>query len=49
MCGGFRTGVLQVMATVSVVAYINLGGLGRYLFDGLAVQRLTARCWAVRW
>lgn len=36
--GGFRTAVLQVIATVVVVAYINLGGLGRYLIDGLAVQ-----------
>lgn len=36
--GGFRTAVLQVIATVAVVAYIYLGGLGRYLIDGLAVQ-----------
>lgn len=38
MFGGFRTGVLQCIATVSVVAYINLGGLGRYLFDGLVLS-----------
>lgn len=38
MFGGFRTAVLQVIATVSVVAYINLGGLGRYLFDGLVLS-----------
>lgn len=38
MMGGFRTGVLQAVATVSVVAYINLGGLGRYLFDGLVLS-----------
>jgi osmoprotectant transport system permease protein len=38
MFGGFRTGVLQVIATVSVVAYINLSGLGRYLFDGLVLS-----------
>ncbi|CAM3195896.1 Glycine betaine/carnitine/choline transport system permease protein OpuCB [Arthrobacter ulcerisalmonis] len=38
MFGGFRTGVLQVIATVSVVAYINLGGLGRYVFDGLVLS-----------
>lgn len=38
MFGGFRTGVLQAIATVSVVAYINLGGLGRYLFDGLVLS-----------
>lgn len=36
--GGFRTAVLQVIATVTVVAFINLGGLGRYLLDGLALQ-----------
>jgi osmoprotectant transport system permease protein len=30
--------VLQVIATVAVVAYINLGGLGRFLIDGLAVS-----------
>lgn len=38
MFGGFRTAVLQVIATVSVMAYINLGGLGRYLFDGLVLS-----------
>ena len=36
--GGFRAGVLQVVATVAVVAYIDLGGLGRFLIDGLAVS-----------
>lgn len=35
--GGFRAAVLQVVATVAVVAFINLGGLGRFLIDGLAV------------
>ena len=30
--------MLQVIATVSVVAYLPLGGLGRYLFDGLVLQ-----------
>ncbi|MEV7646689.1 ABC transporter permease [Arthrobacter sp. NPDC089319] len=38
LLGGVRAAVLQVIATVSVVAYINLGGLGRYLIDGLAVR-----------
>lgn len=38
MFGGIRTSVLQVIATVSVVAYLPLGGLGRYLFDGLVLQ-----------
>lgn len=36
--GGIRSATLQVVATATVAAYIGLGGLGRYLFDGLAVQ-----------
>lgn len=36
MLGGFRGGVLQVLATVAVVAYLPLGGLGRYLIDGVS-------------
>ncbi|GAA1754510.1 ABC transporter permease [Kocuria aegyptia] len=36
--GGIRNAALQVVGTVTVVAYINLGGLGRYLIDGLAVR-----------
>lgn len=35
--GGLRGATLQVIATVAVVATINLGGLGRYLIDGVAV------------
>lgn len=38
MVGGLRTAVLQVIATVAIVAYLNLGGLGRYLIDGVAVR-----------
>jgi osmoprotectant transport system permease protein len=38
LLGGVRAAVLQVIATVAVVAYINLGGLGRFLIDGLAVR-----------
>lgn len=38
LLGGVRNAALQVVATVTVVAYINLGGLGRYLIDGLAVR-----------
>ncbi|MCW2831285.1 MAG: glycine/betaine transporter permease [Aeromicrobium sp.] len=33
--GGVRSAVLQVVATATVAAYIGLGGLGRYLIDGL--------------
>ncbi|WP_138414104.1 ABC transporter permease [Sinomonas gamaensis] len=36
--GGIRAGVLQVIATATVVAYTNLGGLGRYIFDGLSLS-----------
>lgn len=35
MLGGLRGCVLQVIATVAVVAYLPLGGLGRFLVDGL--------------
>jgi osmoprotectant transport system permease protein len=38
LMGALRLAVLQVIATVVVVAVINLGGLGRYLMDGLAVR-----------
>ncbi|WKD57958.1 Choline transport system permease protein OpuBB [Corynebacterium capitovis DSM 44611] len=38
MIGGLRSCVVQVVATATVVAYIGLGGLGRLLVDGLAVQ-----------
>jgi osmoprotectant transport system permease protein len=37
MFGGLRGATLQVVATAAVVAVINLGGLGRYLIDGLAL------------
>jgi osmoprotectant transport system permease protein len=36
--GGLRSAVLQVVATATVAAYVGLGGLGRYLIDGLAVR-----------
>lgn len=32
--GGVRAALLQVIATVAVVAFINLGGLGVYLVEG---------------
>ena len=37
--GGVRNATLQVIATATVAAYVNLGGLGRYIFDGLALYR----------
>lgn len=35
--GGLRAATLQVIATAAIAAYVALGGLGRYLIDGLAV------------
>lgn len=37
--GGIRSAALQVVATWTVAAILPVGGLGRFLFDGLAVQR----------
>jgi osmoprotectant transport system permease protein len=33
---GLRTGAIFVVATATIAAYIGLGGLGRYIIDGLA-------------
>lgn len=33
--GGLRGATLQVVATATVVSYASLGGLGRYLIDGI--------------
>ena len=33
---GLRTAAIQVVATATIAAYIGLGGLGRYIFDGLS-------------
>ncbi|HYN29096.1 MAG TPA: ABC transporter permease [Dermatophilaceae bacterium] len=37
---GVRSAVLQVVATATIAAYVGLGGLGRFLIDGLAVRDL---------
>lgn len=45
--GGIRNAALQVVSTATLAAYVGLGGLGRYLFDGLALQdysRVVAGC-----
>jgi osmoprotectant transport system permease protein len=36
--GGLRTATLQVVATATIAAYASLGGLGRYLIDGIKVR-----------
>jgi osmoprotectant transport system permease protein len=41
MIAGLRTATLQVIATAAIGAYISLGGLGRYLIDGLALNDYT--------
>lgn len=33
---GVRSAALQVIATATVAAYVGLGGLGRFVYDGLA-------------
>lgn len=38
MLSGLRNATLQVVATATVAAYVGLGGLGRYLIDGLALH-----------
>ncbi|WP_063056397.1 ABC transporter permease [Nocardia salmonicida] len=39
MLGGLRNATLQVVATATIAAYVNLGGLGRYIFDGIGLYR----------
>lgn len=36
--GGIRSCALQVIATATIAAYIGLGGLGRFLLDGIALR-----------
>ncbi|NMH97222.1 ABC transporter permease [Pseudonocardia acidicola] len=36
--GGVRSSVLQVIATATIAAYVGLGGLGRFIIDGLSVR-----------
>ncbi|MGW4891861.1 ABC transporter permease [Kitasatospora sp. NPDC004240] len=38
LLAGFRTATVQVIATATIAAYVGLGGLGRYVFDGLATR-----------
>lgn len=33
--GGLRSATLQVLATATIAAYVSLGGIGRYIIDGL--------------
>jgi len=39
LMGGLRSATLQVVATVTIAAYIGLGGLGFYFFQGIQLRR----------
>lgn len=36
---GIRSAMLQIIATATIAAVVGLGGLGRFLFDGQALQQ----------
>lgn len=38
---GMRLAAIQVVATATVAAYVGLGGLGRFIMDGLATKNYT--------
>ncbi len=38
LISGIRAGALQVVATATLAAYVGLGGLGYYIFEGLGVR-----------
>jgi osmoprotectant transport system permease protein len=38
---GLRLALIQVVSTATIAAYVSFGGLGRYIFDGLAQRDLT--------
>jgi osmoprotectant transport system permease protein len=33
---GLRTAAIQIVSTATIAAYVSLGGLGRFIIDGLA-------------
>ncbi|ASR39442.1 ABC transporter permease [Prauserella marina] len=35
---GLRTAAIQIVSTATIAAYVGMGGLGRFIFDGLARQ-----------
>jgi osmoprotectant transport system permease protein len=35
---GLRTAAIQIVSTATIAAYVGLGGLGRYIIDGLKQQ-----------
>lgn len=39
LIGGLRAGALQIVATVVLAAYVDLGGLGTYIIKGIALKQ----------
>jgi osmoprotectant transport system permease protein len=39
LVAGLRSAVLQVVATVTIAAYVGIGGLGQYILAGLPLRR----------
>lgn len=39
LVAGLRSATLQVVATVTIAAYVNLGGLGQYIITGIPLRR----------
>jgi osmoprotectant transport system permease protein len=39
LLGGVRSALLQVIATVTIAAYVNLGGLGWPIIQGIPLRR----------
>jgi osmoprotectant transport system permease protein len=40
LVGGLRAATLQVVATVTIAAYVGLGGLGQYIITGLQLRQI---------
>lgn len=40
LVAGLRAATLQIVATVTIAAYVNLGGLGQYIITGLPLRRI---------
>lgn len=41
LVGGLRSATLQVVATVTIAAYVNLGGVGYYILQGVPLRDFT--------
>ena len=43
LLGGVRSALLQVIATVTIAAYVNLGGLGWPIIQGIPLRRFDQK------